>query len=199
MIAHNVPSAILSVADMENPDLILMGWHGDVRGPRRQRTTVANVLKVANCSVLVFKDNGLNEVRRIPVPVGSGPHSKLGLRLAHELAKEWGASITAMTVQIGRGYSACRSDFDRESLQFFQGLAEEFVHSALTEAGVTAEVQAVIDTNVSQAIINVSADHDLIIIGASNDWFLRQWLFGSLPDRVANRASTSVLMVRSKT
>ncbi|UCC66234.1 MAG: amino acid permease, partial [Deltaproteobacteria bacterium] len=133
LIAHNVPSAILSVADMENPDLILMGWHGDVRAPRTQRTTVANVLKVANCNVLVFRDNGLNEVRRILVPVGSGPHSKLGLRLAHELAKEWGASITAMTVQIGRGYSACRSDFDRESLQFFQGLAEEFVRSALTE------------------------------------------------------------------
>jgi nucleotide-binding universal stress UspA family protein len=83
-------------------------------------------------------------------------------------------------------------------LQFFQELAEEFVRDALTEAGVTAKVQAVIDTDVNQAIINASADQDLIIIGASNDWFLRQWLFGSLPDRVANRASASVLMVRSK-
>lgn len=198
LIAHNVPSAILSVADMEGPDLILMGWHGEVRSPRTHRTNVANVLRVANCNVLVLKDNGLNEVRRILVPVGSGPHSKLGLRVAHELAKEWGASITAMAVQVGRGYSASRSDFDRESLQFFQGLAEEFVRDALTEAGVTAEVQAVIDTDVDQAIINASANQDLIIIGASNNWFLRQWLFGSIPDRVANRASASVLMVRSK-
>jgi len=41
-------------------------------------------------------------------------------------------------------------------------------------------------------------DYDLIIIGASNEWGLRQWLFGSLPDKVANNASASVLMVRSK-
>jgi len=199
LIAHNVPSAILSVADVENPDLILMGWHGEVRAPRTHRTNVANVLKLANCSVLVLKDNGLNEVHRILVPVGSGPHSKLGLKVAHELATEWGASITAMTVQVGRGYSAARSDFDRESLQFFQGLAEDFVHDALAEAGVTADIQATIDTDIARAIVNAAANHDLIIIGASNDWFLRQWLFGSLPDRVANRAPASVLMVRSKT
>ncbi len=198
LIAHNVPSAILSVADMEHPDLILMGWQGEVRDPRTYRTNVAGVLKVADCNVLVLKDNGLNEVRSILVPLGSGQHSRLGLRVAHELAGEWGATITAMTVQVGHGYSAAKSDFDRESLKFFQGLAEEFVRDALREAGVAAEVHTVIDTDTAQAIINAAANYDLIIIGASNDWTLRQWLLGSLPDKVANHASASVLMVRSK-
>ncbi|MBW2148267.1 MAG: amino acid permease [Deltaproteobacteria bacterium] len=198
LCAHNVPSAILSITDMEHPDLILMGWRGEVRDPRTHRTNVAGVLKVADRNVLVLKDNGLNDVRRILVPIGSGPHSKLGLRVAHELAGEWGATITAMTVQVGRGYSAARSDFDRESLEFFQGLAKEFVRDALAEAGITADISAVIDTDVGQAIITAAADHDLIIIGASNDWALRQWLFGSLPDYVANHASASVLMVRSR-
>jgi len=198
LVAHNVPSAILNVADIEQPDLILMGWRGDVRGPRLRSTNVAGVAKVADRNVLVLKDNGLSEVRRILVPVGSGPHTKLGLIVAQQLATEWGATITAMTVQVGRGYSDAKSDFDRESLQFFQGLAEEFVRDGLKEAGVTAEIAAVIDTDISQAIINTAADYDLIIIGSSNRWALRQWLFGSLPDKVANNASASVLMVRSK-
>jgi amino acid transporter/nucleotide-binding universal stress UspA family protein len=198
LVAHNVPSALLNVADIEQPDLILMGWHGDVRGPLLRGTNVAGVVKVANRNVLVLKDNGLREVRRILVPVGSGPHTKLGLMLAQQLAAEWGAAITAMTVQVGKGYSDAKSDFDRESLQFFQGLAEDFVRDALKETGVSAEIVAVIDTDIGHAIINTADGYDLIIIGASNEWAVRQWLFGSLPDKVANHASASVLMVRSK-
>jgi amino acid transporter len=198
LVAHSVPSAILNVADIEQPDLILMGWRGDVRGPRLRGTNVAGVAKVADRNVLVLKDKGLSEVHRILVPVGSGPHTRLGLMVAQQLAAEWGAAITAMTVQVGQGYSGAKSDFDRESLQFFQGLAEEFVRDALKKAGVTAEIAAIIDTDISQAIINTAAGYDLIIIGASNEWAVPQWLFGTLPDKVANHAPASVLMVRSK-
>jgi amino acid transporter/nucleotide-binding universal stress UspA family protein len=198
LVAHNVPSAILSVADMEQPDLILMGWTGEVRNSPIRGTNAAGVIKLANRNVLVLKDNGLNKVHRILVPIGSGPHSKLGLRVANFLATQWGATVTAMTVQVGQGYSAAKSEFDHESLQFFQGLAEEFVRDSLREAGVTAEISAVIDTDVSNAILKASVDYDLIIIGASNEWGFRQWLFGSLPDKVANNASASVLMVRSR-
>ena len=198
LVAHNVPSAIVSVADIEQPDWILMGWTGEVRNTPKRGTNVAGVVKLANHDVLVLKDNGLNTIHRILVPIGSGPHSKLGLRVADFLATQWGATVTAMTVQVGQGYSAAKSEFDHDSLQFFQGLAEEFARDALREAGVTAEISAVIDTDVSNAILNASVDYDLIIIGASNEWGLRQWLFGSLPDKVANNASASVLMVRSK-
>jgi nucleotide-binding universal stress UspA family protein len=38
--------------------------------------------------------------------------------------------------------------------------------------------------------------YDLIAIGASEEWFLKNLLFGSIPDRVANDAPCSVLMVR---
>ena len=146
----------------------------------------------------MLKDNGLNTIHRILVPVGSGPHSRLGLKVADYLAAQWGATITAMTVQVGKGYSAAQSEFDHESLQFFQGLAEDFVRDTLREAGITAEISSVIDTDVGGAILKTAVDHDLIIIGASNEWGVRQWLFGSLPDKVANNASASVLMVRSK-
>jgi amino acid transporter len=197
LVAHNVPSAILSVADIEEPDLLLMGWNEHVRGSRTRGANVAGVVKGANRNVLVLKDNGLNEINRILVPTAGGPHAKLGLRVAQDLATECGATVTAMTVQVGRGYSAATSEFDHESLHFFQNLAEEYSQDSLRDAGVTAETSAVIDTDVSDAIVKASADYDLVIIGASNEWRLRQWLFGSLPDKVTNHSSASVLMVRS--
>ena len=62
-----------------------------------------------------------------------------------------------------------------------------------------SEIRVDIATDVAQAIIRAAEDHDLIVMGASNEWTLRRWLFGSLPDQVANRAPVSVLMVRSQT
>ena len=38
--------------------------------------------------------------------------------------------------------------------------------------------------------------HDLVIIGASREWGIRNVLFGTIPDVVADKASCSVLMVR---
>ena len=197
LVAHNVPSAILGVADIEEPDLLLVGWNEHVRGSRTRGSNVAGVVKGANRNVLVLKDNGLNEINRILVPTAGGPHAKLGLQIARDLATDCGATVTAMTVQVGHGYSAARSEFDHESLQFFQGLAEEYSRDALRDAGVDAEISAVIDSDVSEAIVKASADYDLVVIGASNEWRVRQWLFGSLPDKVTNRSSASVLMVRS--
>ncbi len=192
LVAHDVPSALLNIADLEQPELILLGWRGDVRGKN-----VTGVVKAANRSVLVLKDNGLDGVKRILVPVGRGPHAKLGLKLAGQLAEQWGAQITAMTVQVGQGHAQAKSDFDHESLDLFENLAGDYVRHALRETGVTADVSVVINTDIAQAIIDTAQEHDLVIIGASEEWAVRQWLFGSLPDRVANGAEASVLMVRS--
>jgi nucleotide-binding universal stress UspA family protein len=199
IVAHNVPSAILSVADMSQTDLIVMGWRGEVRAPRIQRTNVAAVLKVAKGNVLVLKDRGLDEVRRILVPLRGGPHAQLGLSVADELAQEWNASITAFNVQVGSGPAPDSSEFDRESVQLFKRIAEDFVADTLAKAGIYAQVKVALGKDVAQAIIQEAKEHDLVVMGASNEWTLRRWLFGSLPDQVADQAQVSVLMVRSRT
>jgi len=198
LVAHSVPSSLLNIADIEQTDIILMGWRGEVRGPLLRGTNVAGVAKVADRNILVLKDNDLSKVDRILVPVGRGPHAKLGLQVAQQLAAQWGATITAMTVLLDRDYSDAVSAFDPESWEAHQGPGEEFVRDLLKEVGVTAEIAVVIDTDISQGITSIAADYDLIIIGASDEWAVRRWLFGSIPDKVANQASVSVLMVRSK-
>ena len=65
-------------------------------------------------------------------------------------------------------------------------------------AGVEAELRVIVDTDIVKAIVHEGDDHDLIVMGASNEWFLRWRLFGSIPDQIANNASVSVLMVRSE-
>lgn len=198
IVARSVSSAILSVAEMEQPEYIIMGWKGEVRMSRTGRTNVADVLKIAKGNVLVLKDRGLQDIRRIIVPVSGGSHAQLGLKLAQVLADEWNASLTALNIQIGRGASAARSEFDKQSVQLFQDKAKEFVKDTLDAVGVSAVVDVVIDTDIARAIASTARKNDLIVIGASEEWALRRKLFGSIPDKVADQAEGSVLMVRSK-
>jgi nucleotide-binding universal stress UspA family protein len=199
IVARSVSSAILSIAEMEQPGYIIMGWRGEVRMSRARRTNVADVLEIARGNVLVLKDRGLQDIRRIIVPVSGGAHARLGLKLAHDLAVEWNATITALNIQIGRGPAAAHTEFDRQSIQLFQDKAKEFVNDTLDDVGVSAEAEVVIDTDIARAITKASQKNDLIVIGASEEWALRRWLFGSIPDKVADQVEASVLMVRSKT
>jgi APA family basic amino acid/polyamine antiporter len=198
IVAHNVSSAILSIAETEDPSLVIMGWRGEDRMPRIQRNTVSGVLKLAKGNVLVLKDRGLLRLRKILVPVSGGPHARLGLEIAQELAGQWDATITALNVQLGKGASESSSEFDRQSVELFRSKAMEFVRDTLDTAGVKAEPCVILDTDIVDAIVRAAEDHDLIVLGASNEWFLRKRLFGSIPDQIANNAPVSVLMVRSE-
>ena len=198
IIAHNIPSAILSAAEMESPDFVVMGWKGEAKIPQLRRTNVADVLRLAKGNVLVLKDRGIESVHRILVPMGGGPHAQLGLRLARELAVEWKASITTLKVQVGRGISDESSDFERQSVALFKEHAEEYGKDLLDEIDVKAEMRVEIGEDIAQTIVKTSEEYDLIVMGASNEWALRQRLFGSLPDQVADHSPISVLMVRAK-
>lgn len=59
-------------------------------------------------------------------------------------------------------------------------------HSDAVVAGILAESAQEID----------QTNYDLIAIGALEEWFVKDLLFGSIPDQVADRAPCSVLMVR---
>jgi nucleotide-binding universal stress UspA family protein len=197
VVAHNIPSAILSAAEMESPELIIMGWRGETKIPASRRTNVSQVLKIAKGSVLVLKDRGIEQVRKILVPISGGLHAFLGLKLAQELAHQWGASLTALKVQRGKGAAETSSDFDRQSIALFQSQVKEFARETLEKAHVPADIKVVMGMDISKAIVEASAGHDLIVMGASNEWRFRQWLFGSIPDQVADHAPVSVLMVRA--
>jgi nucleotide-binding universal stress UspA family protein len=198
IIAHNIPSAILSAADMESPDFVVMGWKGEAKIPQLRRTNVADVLRLAKGNVLVLKDRGIENVRRILVPMGGGPHAQLGLKLARELAVEWNATITTLKVQVGRGISDENSDFERPSVAIFKKQAVEYGKGFLDKIDVKAEMKVEIGEDIAQTIVKTSEEYDLIVMGASNEWALRQRLFGSLPDQVADHSPISVLMVRAK-
>ena len=186
--AHQVPTGILSVAESRDAGLILMGWWEPPSRSDIETHAAGAVIRGAKCNVAVLRDRGLDdEVRSILIPAAEGTHARLGLLLAYAIAASTGAELTVLRVTGPDG------DIEGE-----ERALERLVTGVLgvTEGRVATRV--VKDKSVIGGILAETkrTDYDLLVIGAPGEWTLRDALFGSLPDIVANKAPCSVLMVR---
>ncbi len=189
--ARGAASGILGVAEAR-PDtgLILLGWRGPMTLARVRTSIDKAVVQRASCDVAVLRDRGLDQAKRVLIPAGGGPHARLGIELAHRLVTSEAGQLTVLRVLLqGRE----EPDLEQEE-ELLHKLAEEI----LGEANERVQVKTVRAVSVVGGIVTEAqeGEYDLVVIGASEEWFMRNWLFGSIPDVVAERARCSVLMVR---
>ena len=74
----------------------------------------------------------------------------------------------------------------QETIRTLVGTDEDITYRVQKGDRVTAGIDAFLQQN----------RFDLMIIGASREWTVRQMLFGAIPDVVADQVDHSVLMVR---
>ncbi|HIE37958.1 MAG TPA: amino acid permease [Anaerolineales bacterium] len=190
--ARSVSSGILGVAEARGGvGMILMGWRGQLSTQRVAGSVVKDVVYSAKCDVAVLRDRGIEEGNsgRVLVPVGGGPHARLALKLGWDIARAEGGSLTALRILPESG--AVDMEVEMEVLR-------QLVEDVLEETPESLTFRLRRDESVVGGILAEAAEggYDLVAIGASEEWFLRNLLFGSIPDRVADGAGCSVLMVR---
>ncbi len=188
--AYGVASGIVGVAE-SRPDtrLILLGWRGPLTLGRIRTSVDKEVVRTAPCDVAVFLNRHLKDVRRVLVPAGGGPHARLGLRLAYDLA----VGEAAKSVAVLRVVRPTK-DVDMAAEE---ATVQRLIRHELGEADGRVSARVVQSPSVVSGILSEAGQgYDLLIIGASEEWFLSNWLFGAIPDVVAERAPCSVLLVK---
>ncbi|ARA93773.1 universal stress protein [Rhodothermaceae bacterium RA] len=185
-VAHDVFGSLISETQRREADLLLMGWQGGFTVGRIYNSPVQRILAEVRADVAVLKNRGLEHVGAILLPWGGGLHARLGLEVAVRVARATGATIDLLRVvrqhvDAGRERQALAQDV----APILDGF-ERVRYLVQEEETVTSGIQAALE----------AAPYDLVIIGASHESRLRNVLFGSIPDVVADRADCSVLMVR---
>ncbi len=187
--AHGVASGIVAVAENRpNTRLILIGWHGPLTLSRIRTSVMEELVRTAPCDVAVFLDRHPGDLKCVTVPVGGGPHARLGLRLAYDLAVSEGAQLKVLrVVPPAEGIDPACEELSLQRL----------MEAELGTCGGCLSACVVPAQSVAEAIIqHAHHDCDLVVMGASEEWFFRNWLFGAIPDQVAERIPCSVLLVR---
>jgi amino acid transporter len=208
--ARGISSGILGVAEARGGvGLILMGWRGQLSTQRVAGSVVKDVVYGARCDVAVLRDRGEEDIKRVLVPVGGGPHTRLALRLAWDIARAEGGTLTTLRILPEAGEVDMEVEMDvlrqlvedalggiPEEVTFSLKRNDSVVEGILAEASASPSARLRTGSAEPSAQVADRAGYDLIAIGASEEWFLKTLLFGSIPDQVADGAPCSVLMVR---
>lgn len=185
-VAHEPFAALMAEVVRRDSDLLLMGWQGGLSVGQIYKNPVQRLISDVEADVAVLKDRGIDQIQRILIPWGGGMHARLGLEVAVRLARSTRARIDLLRiVRTDTDRERERAQLERSTATLTAGL--ENVHILIEE-----------DDDVTERVVKqleVFA-YDLVVIGASREWRIRNVLLGSIPDVIADRASCSVLMVR---
>lgn len=188
-IGRHAAGGIVEAATEQEADLLIFGWGGKVGG--REMTgplspVIDEVVRESPCDVAVVKQRGHAEVRRILVPVRGGPHAELALRIADALAARHGAVLAALHVLPPGLTEAVRAQAERALGTFVRQHVTGAVEPLLVEA---ADVRA--------AILREARRADLVVMGAAAGPGDGRTPFGSLAEAVAQRARSTVVVVKT--
>ncbi|MGD8730501.1 MAG: DUF389 domain-containing protein, partial [Anaerolineales bacterium] len=223
-LASSVARGIQDTAVEEQCDLILLSWPigTEQEGPRVSRV-LDPVVRQAPCDVAVvaFKSEHIAEriedeeeqqqqpeehaypVDRILVPTAGGPHAPLATRLALLLAREFGATTRTVYVALP---DATQADLEQGSTwiqQTLDRMREQLAtlptvngRSLFGEDKIAIESEVVQSDTVADGIVKAGGKSDLVLLGASEESLIDQFLFGTLPEEIARKSSTPVVIVK---
>ena len=190
-VANNVESAIYRELKSPNPvRLIMLGWPSLDTKLKIPHNIIKEVMVNARGDVVVFRNRGINGLKRILLPFTGGPNSRLLLNLAQSLAYSPDIRITVLHLtQVG---------LDEEGKEDANLYVEELIEEMLAEIPTWMEIKVMETQSVSKEILTEceKGQYDLLMIGAGSEAFSHRYLFGSLNDVLIEKVSCSMLIVR---
>lgn len=184
--AYNIFNGLIDETEKRKGDMILMGWQGGFSIGRIYNSPVQKIIKHIKADVGILKNRGLEDINSIMIPWGGGYHAQLGLEIGVRIARSVDAELKVVRLV----KPGTNQETEREEL-------ENFIHPLIGRfENLTIEIRE--SEDVTGGINNSFEEYnpDLVIIGASHEWGIRNVLFGTITDIVADNAPCSVLMVR---
>jgi len=190
-LAPNVETGIFNELKSPNPvRMVLMGWPSTASKITVPHNIIKEVLVMAHKDVGVFRDEGMNGLKNILVPIGNGPNARLAIKLAADLAFHNEITVTALRVIPKHSSEETKED---ELAQI-----QEAIESELGEVPNFIKTRIILSNNVVEGIASEAkkSNCDLLIIGAAEEVFSPNYIFGKLNDALLEEIDCSILIVR---
>ncbi|NJP06104.1 MAG: DUF389 domain-containing protein [Chloroflexaceae bacterium] len=191
-LAPNPTSGILASIRENQIDLLLLGWPTettlDPSDPRATEPFLERILRYAQCQVLIIKGMFPSQIQRILVPTAGGPYTAAAVELARNLISAEDGAIHMIHV--------ITPTTDAEAITQAQAYLDQASGSDSAALPVTAHMLTA--ETVREGIVTEASQHDLVIMGASNESFMGRAFFGGLPVDVASTVTTPTMIMRSQ-
>lgn len=185
-ITNKIARATAEIAELDQADLIMVGWHRPAFSTNRLGGRVGQILSSAPVDVAVFVERGGERLKRLLVPYAANIHDELALELAVRLLVS--GDTRRLTVLRVIQANQVQSDLSYEFSSLMQQLP----------AGVRdrIDIQIIEAAEPIHAVVEASAAVDLTIAGTSRAWGIERQTLGRYTDQLAIQCQSSLLITR---
>jgi amino acid transporter/nucleotide-binding universal stress UspA family protein len=187
VIAHHAADGILAGAKRYHGDCLVMGWKGYTNTRDRIFGEVADkVIRHAPCDLALLKIASTKTPKRCLFPTAGGTHARLAAEMLNVLSPAFGMEVTVCYVVPPGATDEVRRQADRWISKTLERI----------EIGIDVERKLIESSSIAGGIAKESRGYDLVVVGAAREPFLRQVVFGEIPEKVARYSPASVLVVK---
>lgn len=181
---HKISNSIIEQAEIENANIIIMGWHESKRFKYSFGDVTNDVLLSSKSQIVLLKGHLPDSIKKILVAYNGKENSVHGLYLAKKLAANSGASIKIISI--------INPDEDPDEKA---KIAEELDDLVKKIPSIPVSFKLLERYSIEDAILEVSNGYDLTIIGDSSERF-KISLLGTLSQRIARHSRKPVMIVK---
>ncbi len=187
---RDVSQAVIDTAHERHANLLLLSWLGTTNTEGRAFGSVIDaVSKAPPCDLAMVRFKHQEDLHSILVPTAGGPNASLALELAITQAREYERQvgikphITALYVAQGGNPRL----IDR---------GERALARAIAPYDYPIDRKVVSAPGIVEGILQQAEEHNLVVLGATEQAFFEQLLFGALPAQVARECSKTVIIAK---
>ncbi len=186
---RSISRGIVSAVRQKHIDMLILGWHGRKRSRLFSvGSTIDPIIERSPCNVVILKGTGGTQAfRRVLVPVAGGPNSDLAMEVASILVEPEEGTMTVLNVGAA----------SREGMDLDAYVREQQWRLKVAPDRVCPK--RVVRREVTAAILDEAAEHDLVVLGTTGDPRLYQFARASVPESVAEQCPKPLVMVKSAT
>ncbi|MBD3291688.1 MAG: amino acid permease, partial [Armatimonadia bacterium] len=198
-VAHRPADAIADTVHETGANYVVMGWRGRSGDARTKiGSNIDRIIHDANTNVVVVRGDVQVPAKRILIPVQHPAHGHLMAGLAARLVEPEGGYIELMHI-VRSGLSpqerADRAATVRESISAFDRRVERGP-GGRREVRFRIRIQE--GDDVPRTILEQSRDFDLLIMGATQEGWVRRTVWGDTTSRVADQVECPLMLVNLK-
>lgn len=185
-IANDVARTTAEIAQIDQANLILVGWHRPAFSTNRLGGRVGQILSQVKLDVAIFVDRGKERIETLLVPYAANIHDDLALELALRLlVNNQHCALKVLRVAQNEG---TLTELSNEVVSLIAQLPAS-VSSRI-------DIQIVAAPAPIQAVIQASETVDLTIAGTSRTWGIERQTLGRYTDELAIECRSSLLITR---
>ena len=192
-LGRNVAESVRKTAMENASDLIVLGWPGYTNTAGRLYGSVIDpIVDNPPADIAIVRYREYRPLHSILVPVSDGPNSRRAVRMAVSMArasKNGPIKVTLLhAVPVGaRSADTVRAE---QTINYVtEGIERDLIETRMVEG-----------TDVVNTVLAESraGNHDLIVVGATEEPLFRNLLMGSVSGQIAERAPVTVVMVKRR-